>query len=335
MVNKQFLWLGIAFFTALRVFFVCSVAELGSMQIQVGFPGKIPTEDLTILHGFYGKGLLLGETRGKKGIREYTIPVPPGYSSAKLIAYCPGYQIAQISDAPLDEPWSPEFKKLPTTPIKGMLADTKGNPIAKEKLVLSYLLDEAMSFFGYADGMVYPLRIATIETKDDGTFQIEIPLMEKDPFFQRYPRRVRRLRVSLPRSGRLSTTFWMIQPETIPLQIRYTKPVRIQCVKKGKLSGHIGRDFLKKNEVTGGVRGGYWPETETNYRIKLDAETKDRKRSYNCMLKKDYTFSVFLPPGEYDLRMSIFSRGYVIQRRITVRENVRLIEGDNVELEVE
>ena len=109
----------------------------------------------------------------------------------------------------------------------------------------------------------------------------------------------------------------------------------VQVVERARLTGRIGDAFLKENDVRGEVRNGFWPETETGYRLDLQGRARDGNVSYNCMLAKDYTFSVLLPPGEYDLCLRSMKRGYLLHRQVIVRENVMVREADDVRVVVE
>ena len=200
---------------------------------------------------------------------------------------------------------------------------------------MTYSMIEAMSFFGYVDGSVPLIVLSTAETAKDGAFQTEIPLVQEDPFLHDHSRGNRRLRLTVDRIRTHSRAPCTLRPDTISMQMKYDAPLIIHVVKKPKLSGHIGRGFLKENAVLGEVRNGYWPEAETGYRIDLQARTKDGKSSYNCMLKKDYTFSVLLPLGKYDLCLRMMKRGYILHKMVTVKKSVILREADDVRIVIE
>ncbi|MGD0093533.1 MAG: hypothetical protein ABSE73_26790 [Planctomycetota bacterium] len=264
--------------------------------------------------------------------------LPSVPKSVKLLAYCPGYQIAYITEPPLDQPWTPGFKPADMTHLEGTLTDTKGKPLPNQRLRLSYHMIEAMSFFGYFDGMVPKITISSIETGKDGTFQAEIPVLERDPFFQKHgtsARPSREFAWSLESSERPTEEPRMLRPSSLPVQTRYDIPYKIQVVQKARLQGRIEQGFLKKNDIAGEVRGGPWPEEERGYRLDLEAESKDGMRHYNCFLTPDLTFSVLLAPEEYDIRLYAMKRGYLVHKKVLAKEGIVLKEGEDLDVLVE
>jgi hypothetical protein len=323
----------------------CAVAAGASSQpesrvLHVRVPMEMATESLTIDYGVYARGLHMQTVQGEKGVCEYKLPVP-AQGRVKLFVYHPGFQVAQSSTPPFDKPWSPAFQRLPVTPLRGKLTDTRGNPLAHETIFMTYWMSEAMTFFGYADGAIPNIIVATTETRADGTFEVAIPLMEKDAFFQEYAARrrngmpERKLQLSLSSPLGWFTASWELRPATIPVESEDISPIVIQRVKKAALQGRIAPAFLSKNAITGTVRSGYWPESEVGYRIELWAVPKHGGTSFNCSLQEDLTFIVHLNASEYDLELREMGRGGQLHKTVLVREGIYFSEDDEVNLVVE
>jgi hypothetical protein len=309
---------------------------------KLRIPRQVPAEGLVIKYGVRGGGLLVGELRAKKDVWEYEIHLK-STDSITLFAYCPGYEIAFVSNAPLDQPWTPDFRPVSTTTIEGALRDTKGAPVANEHLVFKYTLTEAMGFFGYIDGMSPSLTIAEATTDNEGAFHAKIPLLAEDNFFRTYyaghsiTAAPRAFELSLGRAGTPSADLSVLRPARLNVQTKYESPINLQLVQKARLRGKILPSFLSKNGIVGEVRNGEWPAGENDYRLDLDAESKDGRThtGYNCMLEPDLTFSVLLPPGQYALQLNEMARGYILQKAVPVKERVILGENEDVNLVAE
>jgi len=303
--------------------------------LHVRIPGNMPTETLLIGYGVYlDGGIQVGHIQGRAGVFEYDIPFA-STASLKVFAYCAGYQIAHLTNAPFTGVWDPDFRALPSTNIRGILSDTKGHPMPRESLVMTYHMMEAMPFLGYYDGGVPFLILATAETQSDGTFQMTATLLGKDPFFQQYSTETREAELSLSSVRAISRAPWILRPATIPLQEEYPAPIIIHRVTKATLNGKISRAYLATHAITGVVRGGYWPETEHGYRLELQARSKDGRSTYNCFLKENLTYSVNLPPGTYDLELLEMARGYTKHKSVIVKEAVALRENDELILSLD
>jgi hypothetical protein len=154
---------------------------MGAVRIRI--PKNMATENLCIGTGEYGQGASIGHIRGQAGVWAYEVPCYTS-STVKLFAYLPGYRIVHITNVVPGAMWSPAFARLEAAEMKGVLTDTKGHPVPGQGLIMEYRMMEAMSFFGYWDGGVPGLVVATAKTRDDGTFEAAIPVLDQDPFLQ-------------------------------------------------------------------------------------------------------------------------------------------------------
>ena len=309
-------------------------AEPNSNSVRVFIPPEMDVENLRIGEGIYGQGLQAGDLPGEPGVYEYVIPCATS-ETVRLFAYLPGYRIDHVDGLRTGDSWSPAFEPLSSVSLAGRFVDTQDRPLPGETLVFSYFMDEAASFFGYSDGGVPRLPVATARTRADGTFQVSIPRMAEDPFFANppYPEPRRHLDVALaPRQDRQDSP-WTLNPARIPLQSEYAAPIVIQRVGMASLGGTLTAEFLRKNGVTGRARNGPWPEEETGYRLELRANIGNS--CYNCNLQSNLAFSVILPPGRYDLQLVEMKRGQLLHQTVPVNTGLVLEENADVDLLVE
>ena len=234
--------------------------------------------------------------------------------------------------------WEPFFVPLDSIPLEGRLVDSHGRPLAGETLVFTYELVEAMRFFGYSDGGVPRLPVATAQTRADGSFSASIPDIAGDPFFAgtAFPDRSanpRRLDVALASARSRFDSPWVLEPARIPLQNVSAGPVEIRRIGKATLKGLLTEEFRGRHGIVGGVRNGPWPEEETGFRLELWATGAGC--GYNCDLQSNLAFSVVLPPGRYDLQLNEMARGQLRHRTIPVRTNLVLEENDALDLRIE
>lgn len=100
--------------------------------------------------------------------------------NVKILILVPGYAVAELDTDTYDLPiWAPKLVKLPPAVIEGWIDPAPKMPI---RLSLSYLLGEAMNFFGYFDGSVPEIELGTSTTDTQGHFRLEIPDLTGDPF---------------------------------------------------------------------------------------------------------------------------------------------------------
>lgn len=312
-------------------------AESDAGAVRVRIPPEMDAEKFRLGVGLYGHGLQTGDQSGEKGVCEYDVPCTTA-DVVKLFAYLPGYRIDHVDGLRAGDAWEPFFVPLDSVPLEGKFLDSQGRPLAGETLVFTCDLMEAMSFFGYSDGGVPRLPVATARTQTDGSFSASIPDFAGDPFFAApdfsgHSADLHRLDIALDPSRSRFDSPWVLEPAHVPLQDVSAGPVEIRRIGKAALKGRLTDEFRRRHGIVGVVRNGPWPEEETGFRLELQA--KFSGGSYNCNLQSNFTFSVVLPPGRYDLQLCEMERGYLLHRSVPVRTNLVLEENDDLDLRIE
>ena len=305
--------------------------------VRVRIPPDVDAENFRLGVGIYGYGLQTGTQSGEKGVCEYDVPCTTA-DVVKLFAYLPGYRIDPVDGLRAGDVWEPFFVPLDFVPLEGRLLDSHGRPLAGETLVFTYDLIEAMDYFGYSDGSVPRLLLASAQTRVDGSFSGSIPDFAGDPFFSApaslgLPDRQRRLDVALSSARFRFDSPWALEPAHVPLQDVSAGPVEIRRIGKAALKGRLTEEFRRRHGIVGVVRNGPWPEEETGMRLELRANGD--RGSYNCRLQSNFTFSVVLPPGRYDLQLCEMERGYLLHRSVPVESGLVLEENDDLDLRIE
>lgn len=312
-------------------------AEPPAYAVRVRIPPEMDAENFRLGVGIYGQGLQTGDQPGEQGVSEYDVPCATS-DVVKLFAYLPGYRIDHVDGLRAGDLWEPFFVPLDSVPLQGRLADSQDRPLPGETLVFTYYLIEAMPFFGYFDGGVPRLPVATARTRADGSFSVSIPALETDPFFadpafSHHSADRRRLDVALaPAQSRFDSP-WVLEPSHVPLQNAYPESIVIRRIGKATLQGSLSPEFLRSHGIAGVVRGGPWPEEETGFRIELWANGNDG--GYSCILRSNLAFSVVLPPGRYDLQLNEMERGYLLRQSVPVRTHLVLEENETRDLRIE
>ena len=328
---------GCVLFASCFAFALAARAEPTGYAVRVHIPPDMDAENLRIGVGIYGQGLQTGDMPGEKGVYEYDVSCATS-DTVKLFAYLPGYRIDRVEGLHAGESWSPFFVPVSSVPLEGKFVDSQNRPLPGETLVFSYFMDEAAVFFGYSDGGVPRLPIASAQTRADGSFSVSIPALESDPFFASpassgFPDGQRRLDVVLAPAHSRFDSPWILAPAHIPIQSAYAEPIEIRRIGKAALKGQIAAEFLQSRGIAGVVRGGPWPEEETGYRLDLQAQSEGG--GYNCHLQPDLSFFVVLPPGRYDLQLREMKRGYLLHQSIPVQSGLVLEENDAINLRIQ
>lgn len=305
--------------------------------VRVRIPPEMDAENFRLGVGIYGYGLQTGARSGEQGVCEYDVPCTTA-DVVKLFAYLPGCRIDPVDGLRAGDAWEPFFLPLDSVPLEGKLLDSHGRPLAGETLVFTYDLIEAMDYFGYSDGSVPRLPVATARTQNDGTFSASIPDFAGDPFFSApaspgRPDRQRRLDVALAPARSRFDSPWVLAPAHVLLQDVSAAPVEIRRIGKAALKGQFTEEFRSRHGIVGVVRHGPWPEEETGFRLELLA--KFNGGAYNCNLQSNFAFSGALPPGRYDLQLNEMERGYLLHRSVPARTNLVLEEDGHLDLRIE
>ena len=294
---------------------------------------------------------------GLRGSRWLVVPV----KVLRAFAHRPGYEIAWIDDADINQPWRPIFKPAVTATLEGRLTNEHGQPAAGMRLNVLYRMSEAMRFFGYNDGMTPELALGSTVVQPDGTFALKLPVFEEDPFMianaDYMPRRRDGSRPAIQRRAGLAIDGWelryrrdgatMLWPDTITLKAKYDEPLNLRIIRRPRISGRIGEDFRRAKGITGLPSMAAEARGDV-LRALLSAEVPGTfgssymthgsrvvKRSHNCELKPDWSFSVLLSPGTYDIVLREYGFGSRLKKEIVIREGIVLGDGSDVRIELE
>jgi len=312
------------------------IACVGLRQQTADFvirlPQEVQPEWVTI--ETFGTRLAFGELDTKKGVYDYPVDVKSA-ESLKLLIYYPGYKLvaAEFSKDALKtrQTFVPPLEKLPTTPLEVRLVNSKQQPLSDQTLHLWYDLVEAMPFFGYVDGPVPHLLIATVKTNERGAVTLEVPTFAEDPFFEKY--KTVALEVVFPpedpsfqscNEGQFSVSSksefrsWRddtLCPGSFPTEKSYNEPLIITKTEHGTLSGQLDTALLQRHGLTGDLTPYINSVNNVPFGISLHATAGNGQVNYNAKLKSDRTFEVNLAPGKYDLILMVLGPGGTLAGR--------------------
>jgi len=102
----------------------------------------------------------------------------------------------------------------------------------------------------------------------------------------------------------------------------YTEPFLVVEVRRGILSGQLGKEFLRLHNLTGDLTPYIRSADSIPFSICLDAVRDGGKSFYNANLASDGRFEVELPPGTYDLKLVVMGSGYTLKQRIPVENGI-------------
>jgi len=202
----------------------------------------------------------------------------PGAKPGRLLVWCQGYAV-YAGDLTAGQITGPQpirlpMKPLPRTTLAGRLLDSEGQPVGGRHLALTYRLDEQMPFFGYIDGPVDVVRLATDQTRADGSFRLQVADLSADSFLGRdhwrpFPEFVaglgqaapaaprpsrpepprRALEMALGEVGditRVLSSAGYVEGVTLPAASKYPAAVPLRLRYPGTLYGRVTAAYLKK-----------------------------------------------------------------------------------------
>lgn len=323
--------------TALLVVCVIATAGAGGAQapetLTIEFPAAVSPPTVSVwYHPPPGQPFPVAGAHPPH--RTYSVSISRAVP-LRVLLYIPGYQFVahEFEPAEITKTFIPPLIPLGTTPLHGRLVTSSGQPVRDTPIRLSYDLVEAMSFFGYMDGPSSVLELERTRTADDGGFELTIPLFISDPFFQRYSRPDSR-GFRLWSSERPFLWDDTLEPFAFGFQTTFVRPFVVVKSRRGTLGGRLGPAFLREHDLPldlGPHLGGVGVRALT---IELGAAPSSappegpRVIAYNAMLEADGTFAVDLPPGAYDLTLSVLGPGGILQRRVVVDQGVQVLEGE-------
>jgi hypothetical protein len=312
---------------------VCMPApEADQPALRIQIPEPIAPEEVTIIGGIYGNGLSIGQLYTRAGVREYPIYGEGKVTEIRLLLYHPAYRAVTVrfigKDAVAGSIYTPNFEKLRSTSAPLRVVDNRGKPVSGQRLRFSIDLDSHL-YFHYFDGMEFSALAARAITNHQGECTVVLPYLPDDPYFAASGREAQfSIAVKTDPDGESHIT-----PKRIPLQEKYAEPVTITRFELAHLYGRIEKGFLDRHEMHGDVTPYSDPQfARSPQRIELRVE---EKKGYggNAMLMPDGSFSVRLPPGEYDLRLVSLPRdGGTLVREAIIQEGLILKPGEERKL---
>jgi hypothetical protein len=344
---------------------VCAGTGDSGVRLKVMLPDDMDPARVQV---HYLCGSSMGTLGGREPLtsREFSIPPAtyPGIHSTeavKVYAYCPGYQIAWAVDPNISEPWKPQFVKAVTAKLEGTLTDPNGQPAVGKEICFSYTMAEDGGFHGSRNGLVSRLMIAIASVGPDGKFETQLPVFDADPFMEKYGLRKQtrdgRPGPLLARRAEIMLAEWeakgsqhdgplMLQPDFVTLQPKYDVPLEVKMTSKPRISGRIGELFRKNNGIAGTPSfSGQAKDGEV--RAVLYAEAPGRPvasskgrvgkatvRGRNCELKADWSFSVVLEPGVYDIVLREYGQGFRLNKQTVIKGGVVVGNGSDVKIDI-
>jgi hypothetical protein len=153
--------------------------------------------------------------------------------------------------------------------------------------------------------MTFGATIASGVTNADGTCILQLPSLLDDPYFAEHTAPIAAgFQVRTQRNQRDADQD--LSPTTIPVRRAYQEPIVITVTTRAHLHGSVAIPYIRARQLSGTVtpylyEGKYSKIGPT--RVELRAEVSEGGRSHDCMLLRDGSFSVRLPPGTYDLAL--------------------------------
>lgn len=308
--------------------------------LLVRIPAGIEPEAVHIYFGQAGVPPVVNEMKTRPGIANYVLPVS-GPQPMTILMYVPGYQVVtrELSGAELASTLEPKLTPLAMVRMNGRLVDSRGRAVVGQELELSYNLLEAMPYFGYLDGGAPSIQVARSRTDANGAFAFDVPAFDEDPFFRTYSTSAggsfQLGRADRQRPFSFDDNLW---PSRFATQATYANPFVVVQTEAGVLSGRLGRSFLRQHDLGDDLSAYRLDLMPGNQRLglRLDAEvvSPDGRevpmRAYNALLKADGTFEVALPPGVYNVKLSVLDAagGWLLQRTIAVEQAAIVREGE-------
>jgi hypothetical protein len=307
------------------------VAPAAGRPVMISLPREINPDTVVIEYGFYGTGLSMGRLPTRAGVHDYPVgpPAPEigAPTSLKLLIYIPGYRMVTTEflgkELQTGTVFTPPLVPLSTTIVRGQLIDSADEPLGNESLKVEYMLMEEMGYYGYADGGVGSFHVADIVTNDNGEFSFSVPSLLDDPFFAGFigqgqfaPRGSFQIK-SAGNRGFVDST---LAPNSFPAQKSY-EPLAIRKEQKGTLTGKLGRQFLRQNNLSEDLRVYVRPRDTIVTGIQLRA--KSERNSFNATVFPDGTFELQVPAGKYDIEIWVEAEA----RRITLEDDIVVEEG--------
>jgi hypothetical protein len=147
-------------------------------------------------------------------------------------------------------------------------------------LTVHYFLTEAMPYFGYIDGSVPILPIDRVKTDSKGEFRVRVPSLLEDPFFQSSSPG---LAGQFELANEEGTRGWdrTLAPNSFLAQKDY-KPLVVRKTRTGILSGQLGKQFFRQNNLSDDLTVYVRPEDTIPTLIQLQATIRSGAWGFNA-----------------------------------------------------
>jgi hypothetical protein len=181
---------------------VCFAADKPLPHVVITLPPEVPSESVQIRYlmsgPFGGAGLFV---QSEPNVQSYSVEAAPCHveintrrtctheqriaaTNIKFIVYAPGCQIRTF-DTDLGESSTIELpfvcQRLPTTSLSGKIMDKELLQNISLKIAIEYEAGWDHRFFGFADGMVTTIKVATVTPDSSGAFNVQLPDFSADP----------------------------------------------------------------------------------------------------------------------------------------------------------
>lgn len=269
----------------------------------------------------------------RAGVFDYVIKPdaglgPPG--SLALRIYIPGYRM-MTQEFTREElrtaiTFVPPLVPLSTTTLKGRLIDSAGKPLTGEYLEFDYVFAELL---GPGGGMTTSFRIADTTTDGDGRFEIDVPSLLDDPFFEN---------TSSPGYFEIVNDHdirgidFTLHPSTLHVQKNY-ELLTITKSRKGTLGGRLGALFLDQNDVReqSGLEVKVTPSGSGTTIPTIRQSDFGARRpvnpvpTFSAPIASDGRFNIQVPAGRYDVRLWVpgGNRFIPVESGVVVEEDRR------------
>lgn len=288
-------------------FLLCCVS-FTAVQAATNFNLILPAEckpaETTVLCGNYGHGLALSQIATKKDVFAYTVSMPDYTQKLKLLIHQSGYRIVavEIDKADLSKPFTPTFIPLRSNTLHVRLVDSGGKPILGEQLTIAGGDWNEMTYFGYANGMVFGMKNAgsVVVTDNKGEALVMLPAWVEDPYYMRFLKKIPTFHVVSPMPTGASAK-WNYLPAEMQAQHEYPDPLVITKLYRASLTVRFDPAYLARQGLQGlfGKPGG-----------KDHAIVVIQDPDHRTTLTMYYAGGVFterLQPGIYSLGIEVFN----------------------------
>lgn len=296
-------------------------------------PGVRPETALVIYATSGGDGAHMGTVTTRTGVRDYSISTGAA-RSLKVLVYVPGCRIVTREFAAASfasETFEPPLMPLRTVRMNGRLVTSANQPVPNHFLSVGYSLVEAMDYFGYIDGSVPSIPIATGTTDSTGAFTVDLPSFRDDPFFQKHAKPGSKgFELSTEGKTLVDDT---LRPSSFSITQAFNEPFVVVRVQRGTLSVRLGPMFLQANGVTGDLAPYVALIPHRPFNISLRTASADGQWSYFPTFRGGGSFESEVPPGQYDLSFVIMGPDFVVERTIPLQAGVTVPEGGRVVIE--